>query len=88
MEMRSLDHWMAGEVLPFYSKYGGSKGFPGGSAVKNLLAMQETQVQSLGWEALQEKETATYSSILAGDPHGTWKATVHEISKSWTQLSD
>ena len=33
--------------------------------VKNLPAMQETQVQSLGREDSLEKETATYSSILA-----------------------
>ena len=33
--------------------------------VKNLLAMQETWVQPLGWEAPLEKEMATYSSILA-----------------------
>ena len=35
--------------------------------VKNLPAIQETQVQSLGREDLLEKEMATYSSIL------TWK---------------
>ena len=33
--------------------------------VKNLPAMQETQVQSLGQEDPMEKETATHSSILA-----------------------
>ena len=33
--------------------------------VKNLLAMQETQVQSLGGEYALEKEMATHSSILA-----------------------
>ena len=33
--------------------------------VKNLPAMQKTQVQSLGWEDLIEKGTATHSSILA-----------------------
>ena len=33
--------------------------------VKNLSAMQETRVQSLGWEDPLEKETATQSSILA-----------------------
>ena len=33
--------------------------------VKNLPAMQETQVQSLGWEDPLEKGMATYSSILA-----------------------
>ena len=33
--------------------------------VKNLPAMQETWVQSLGWEDPLEKEMATYSGILA-----------------------
>ena len=33
--------------------------------VKNLLAMQETWVRSLGWEDPLEKEMATHSSILA-----------------------
>ena len=43
-------------------------GFPGGSAVKNLPAvqkMQETQVQSSGWEDPLEKEMTIHSSILA-----------------------
>ena len=40
-------------------------GFPVGSGVKNLPAMQETRVQFLGWEDLLEKEMATHSSILA-----------------------
>ena len=34
--------------------------------VKNLPAMQETQVQSLSWEDPLEKGLATHSSILAG----------------------
>ena len=33
--------------------------------VKNLSAMQETQVPSLGWEDLLEEGMATHSSILA-----------------------
>ena len=33
--------------------------------VKNLPAMQETQVRSLGWEDPLEKEMATHSNILA-----------------------
>ena len=33
--------------------------------VKNLPAMQETQVRSLGWEDPLDKEMATHSSILA-----------------------
>ena len=49
-----------------------SKGFPGGSAVKSLPAMQEARelcsscaVQSLGWEDPLEEGVATHSSILA-----------------------
>ena len=39
--------------------------------VKNLPAMQEIQVQFLGWEDPLEKEMATHSSILAcGESHG------------------
>ena len=40
--------------------------------VKNLPAVQETWVRSLGWEDLLEEEMATHSSILA------WKI-------SWTE---
>ena len=40
-------------------------GFPSGSEVKNLPAMQETLVRSLGLEDPLEKGTATHSSILA-----------------------
>ena len=46
----------------------GRRDFPGGSAVKNPPAMQETQVMqfwSLGGEDPLEEEMATYSSILA-----------------------
>ena len=41
-------------------------GFPGGSAVKNLPAKQDTWVWSLGLENTLEEEMATHSSILAG----------------------
>ena len=46
--------------------------------VKNLPAMQKTQLQSLGWEDPLQKGTATHSSILAwkipwtGGPEGLW----------------
>ena len=43
-------------------------GFPSGSALKNLPAMQEpqeTQARSLGQEDPLQKGTATHSSILA-----------------------
>ena len=39
---------------------------PGGSVVKNLPAIQETWVPSLGRENPLEKEMATHSNILAG----------------------
>ena len=40
-------------------------GFPSDSMVKNLPAMQETQVQSLGQEDPLEEGIATHSNILA-----------------------
>ena len=40
-------------------------GFPGGSALKNPPAMQETQIQSLGQEGPLEEGLATHSSIPA-----------------------
>ena len=38
--------------------------------VKNLPAMQDTWVGSLGWEDPLEKQVATHSSILAWETHG------------------
>ena len=43
--------------------------------VKNLPAMQETWIRSLGWKNLLEKGVATHSSILA------WRI-------SWTEEPD
>ena len=51
--------------------------------VKRLPTMQETQVQSLDWEDLLEKEMATHSSILAWKIPWT-EATVHGVTKSRT----
>ena len=42
-----------------------SRAFLVAQLVKNLPAMQETWVQSLGWEDPLEKGSATHSSILA-----------------------
>ena len=52
--------------------------------VKNLLAMQETQVQPSGQENPLEKEMATHSSNLAWEiPRtGAWQATVHGVTES------
>ena len=58
--------------------------------VKNSPAMQETWVRSLGWEDPLEKGMATHSSILAWRipmDKGAWRAIVHGVPKSQTQLS-
>jgi len=53
--------------------------------VKSLPTMQETQVQSLGWEDPLEKDMATQYSYLENSmDRGAWWATVHEVAKSWT----
>ena len=59
--------------------------------VKNLPEMQETLVQSQGQEDPLEKEMAAHSSILAWRipmDRGAWRATVREVTKSWTRLSN
>ena len=59
--------------------------------VKNLPAVQESRVPSLGQEDLLEKGLAIHSNILA------WRISWTEepgglqsmgVTKSWTQLSD
>ena len=61
-------------------------GFPRGSVVKNLPAMQETWVQSLHGEDTLEKEMVTHSSILAWEipwieePNGLHSAWDHKES--------
>ena len=58
---------------------------------KNLPAVRETRISSLGWESPLEKEMATYPSILAWrvpwteEPGGLRSM---ELQKSGTRLSD
>ena len=56
--------------------------------VKNLPAIQETQVQSLGWEDPLEKGMATHSTILAWRISWTEECDrlyiVHGVTKSHT----
>ena len=70
-------------------------GFPAGSVVKNLPvffffflknlpAVQEMHVRSLGWEDPLGKEMASHSSILAwGSPmeKEVWQARVHGVAR-------
>ena len=58
--------------------------------VKRLSTMQETRVQSLGWEGTLEKEMAAHSSILAWKI--PWTAEPGRVpsvgSQSQTRLSE
>ena len=53
--------------------------------VKNLPAMQEMQVRSLGQEDPLEEEMVTHSSILTWKmDRGALRATVHGVAESDT----
>jgi len=59
--------------------------------IKNPPAIWGTWVRSLGWEDALEEGMAIHSSILAWRTprdRGVWRATVHGVTKSQTQLSD
>ena len=59
--------------------------------VKNLPAVQETWVQSLGWEDPLEKGKTPHSSVLAWRiplDGGSWQATVHRVTESQKRVSD
>ena len=60
-------------------------GFLVAQMVKNLPAMQETQVQSPG-----ERSGNSLQYSCLGNPmdRGAWWATVHGVTKNWTLLSD
>ena len=64
----------------------GYLGFPGGSVVKNMPAMQETQemwVLSLGLENPLGEEMATHSSILAW--RILWTEEAGGLQSIWSQ---
>ena len=59
--------------------------------VKNLPAMRETWVRSLGWEDPLEESMAIHSRILAWRipmDRRIWRATVHGVAKSQTLTCD
>ena len=58
---------------------------------ERLPAMQETQLQSQGQEDPLENGNGTplqYPCLENPMDGGAWQATVHEVAKSWTRLSD
>ena len=54
--------------------------------VNNLPAMQETRVSSL--EKGRNGNPVPYSCLETPKDGGTWRATVHGVAESQTQLSD
>ena len=66
-------------------------GFPSGSVVKKLPAMQKTWIQSLGQEDSPGEGNAKplqYSHLGNPMDKGARLATVHRFAKSQTQLCD
>ena len=57
--------------------------------IKNLPALWETWVLSLGWKDPLEEGMATHSSILAWripTDREAWQAAIYGVTNSWTQL--
>ena len=78
------------QVCPFDISYTHNQASLLAQMVKNLPAMWETWVLSLGWEDPLEEGMATHSSILVWRMpmgRGAWQPTVHGVAKSQTQLS-
>ena len=63
-------------------------GFPGGSAVKNPPAMQETWVQYVGWEDPLGKGMATYSCLENSMHRGAWTEGLQKGSDMTEQLDN
>ena len=62
--MPLLKNYILLDIVSFLVLIESVVGFPGGSIIKNLPAMQETRIQSLDWKDPLEKEMATHSGIL------------------------
>ena len=81
-------HVQAVRQSSFMVYYGSSWASLVVNTVKNLPAMWETQVQSLGQEDPLDKETLQYSCLENSVDRGAWKATVHGVAKGRTRLSN
>ena len=60
--------------------------------VKNLPAMRENCIWSLGWEGPLEEGMATHSNRYSCPENpmdrAAWRAIVHGVGKDWTQLTN
>ena len=66
-------------------------GFPGGSVVKNLSANAGDMGLILGSRKSPGEANGNllqYSCLGTPMDRGAWQATVHEVAKTWTQLSN
>ena len=75
----------------------GDWGFPGGSVGKNPCAQQETACSTGDLGSLPGSRRSPgegngnpcqYSCLENPMDRGAWQATVHGVTKSWTQLCD
>ena len=63
------------------------EGFLGGSVVKNLLTMEETQDTRFDPCVGKRKKWLQYSGLGKPMDRGAWQAIVYGVAKSWTRLS-
>ena len=75
----------AGEGIGYPLQYPWAS--PVAQLVKNLPAMQETWVRSLGWEDPLEKGKATHSSVWSGEFHRPYSPWGCKESDTTEQLS-
>ena len=70
------------EETVFFSSFIFLPPFPGGSAIKNLPAVQEMWVQSLGQDPEGGNGNPLHYSCLENPmDRGAWQATVHRVSE-------
>ena len=55
--------------------------------VKSLPAMQETCIQSLGWEDPLEKTMPTYSCLKNFMDRGAWRTTGYRVQHDWATMA-
>ena len=86
----SLLLWILGTLIWKMPGTVSLSGFPGGSAVKNPPAVQETWLWFLGREDPLEKGMATHSSVLAwkipwtGEPGGLQSTGSQRVRHDWS----
>ena len=82
------------EIKLNYRKLRQFMGFPGGTVVKNLSANTENTGDACSVPAsgislrVGNGNLLQYSCLENPRDRGAWRATVHRVAKSWTQLSD